>query len=126
MDWKLRSDVRRASDPRHGSVESFHQLHEAFLSRALESARQRAQADVTVSVKVVVTPSTRDDELRELSERIARVCAETPLILQPVTPSGPVREAPSGHRMLACLQLCREQLDDVRVIPQTHKSIGLL
>jgi organic radical activating enzyme len=121
MDWKLSSDVRRESDARHGPVADFHDAHEAFLKRALESVT----AGATVYVKVVVTASTRDDELREMSERIARVSVETPLILQPVTPAGPVREAPAVEQMFACLRLCQERLADVRLIPQTHKSLGV-
>ena len=121
MDWKLSSNVRRESDARHGPVADFHDAHEAFLKRALESVT----AGATVYVKAVVTSSTRDDELREMSERIARVSVKTPLILQPVTPSGPVREAPAVERMFACLRLCQERLADVRLIPQTHKSLGV-
>ncbi len=119
MDWKLTSDVRRESDPRRGPVAEFHDAHEAFLARA-------AQSDASVYVKVVVTPSTKDDELDTVVERIARVAPETPLILQPVTPSGPVREAPSARQLLAWLRSCRRRLPDVRVIPQTHKSLGVL
>lgn len=122
MDWKLASDVRRASDPRHGPVADFHDAHEAFLRAACEGLR----ADASIYVKIVVTPASRDDELREACERIARVAPATTLVLQPVTPSGPVREAPSATRMLACLALCRGWLADVRVIPQTHKQLGLL
>ncbi len=122
MDWKLASDVRRESDPRKGEVADFHDAHEAFLSRAVESVR----ADATVYVKVVVTTSTRDDELRTACERIAHIAPDSPLVIQPVTPSGPVRETPTAARVLACLTLCRETLSDVRVVPQTHKMIGVL
>jgi 7-carboxy-7-deazaguanine synthase len=53
MDWKLSSDVRRASDPRHGAVESFHTEHEKFVAIA-----RRAPELV---VKLVITPASVDD-----------------------------------------------------------------
>ena len=120
MDWKLASDVRRASDPRHGEVRSFHDEHERFLACAT------AQSKVVVYVKTVVTPATREEELEIVCDRIAARAPTTPLILQPVTPSGPVRSAPSAEEMLRWLRFCRDRLPDVRVIPQTHKSLGVL
>lgn len=122
MDWKLASDVRRASDARRGPVADFHAEHEAFLACALAGLRPGA----SVYVKVVVTPASRDEELAEVCERIAARAPATPLVLQPVTPFATVREAPSAARLLALLKHCRERLPDVRVIPQTHKSLGVL
>jgi organic radical activating enzyme len=120
MDWKLASDVRRASDPRHGAVAEFHDAHAAFLACAVASGR------ASVYVKIVVTPDTRDEELDAACARIAAIAPATPLILQPVTPVGRVRETPSAARLLAWLRRCRAQLPDVRVIPQTHKSLGVM
>jgi organic radical activating enzyme len=120
MDWKLVSDVRRASDPRHGDVESFHDEHERFLECAV------TQSNADCYVKVVVTPATRDEELATVCSRIAARAPRTTLILQPVTPSGTVRSAPSAEDMLHWLRFCRDRLQDVRVIPQTHKSLGVL
>ncbi len=120
MDWKLASDVRRASDPRHGDVPPFHDEHERFLVYAT------TQSKAAVYVKVVVTPATREEELETVCDRIAARAPQTPLILQPVTPSGPVRSAPSAKEMLQWLRFCRDRLPDVRVIPQTHRSLGVL
>ena len=120
MDWKLVSDVRRASDPRHGEAPSFDDEHERFLMCAV------AQRNAAVYVKVVVTRATREEELATVCTRVAARAARTPLILQPVTPSGTVRSAPSAEEMLQWLRFCRDRLPDVRVIPQTHKSLGVL
>ncbi len=49
-----------------------------------------------------------------------------PLIVQQVTPFGPVEEAPSPERLLALVIRLSTRLGDVRLIPQTHKGIGLL
>jgi 7-carboxy-7-deazaguanine synthase len=113
MDWKLASDVRRVSDPRRGPVEDFHAAHEAFLRVALGAPE--------VMVKVVVTPATRDEEIDEMSRRVARVASEVPVIVQPVTPYGVVRETPSARRLLAIVARMEKTLGDVRLIPQTHK-----
>jgi len=118
MDWKLSSDVRRASDPRHGAVESFHGEHEKFLAVARRAPE--------LIVKLVITPASSDAEIDAAVSRIEASAPEATLILQPVTPFGVVREAPSAERMLAlCVRISR-RLANVRVIPQTHKLYGAL
>lgn len=112
MDWKLASDVRRERDPRHGPVAAFHDAHERFL--------RTAHAGAETYVKAVVTPASTDDELLEMAARVARVDAAIPVVLQPVTPFGRVRERPDPARMLALDTLLAPILRDVRVIPQTH------
>jgi 7-carboxy-7-deazaguanine synthase len=116
MDWKLASDVRRASDSHRGPVEDFHADHEAFLRVASRAPE--------VMVKVVVTPASRDEELDEMTRRIARVDPEVPVIIQPVTPCGVVRETASAKRLLALVARMEKTLRDVRLIPQTHKLYG--
>jgi organic radical activating enzyme len=116
MDWKLVSDVRRQHDPPRGPVEPFHEAHEAFLREARHAAR--------VVVKIVVTPASGDDEIAEAVTRIARTHPAATLVLQPVTPVGPVGERPSAVRMLALAQRAGASLADVRVIPQTHPIYG--
>ena len=118
MDWKLASDVRRASDPRQGPVADFHEVHERFLAVA--------RAGAYVYVKIVVTEASTDAELDRAAAGIARVDPETPLVLQPVTPFGRVRERPSAERMLALAARLEATLRDVRVIPQTHPIYGAL
>ena len=118
MDWKLSSDVRRASDPRRGAVEAFHAEHEKFLV----IARQAPE----LVVKLVITPASVDAEIDEAVSRIAASAPEATLILQPVTPFGKVREAPSAERLLALCTRISSRLANVRVIPQTHKMYGAL
>jgi organic radical activating enzyme len=116
MDWKLASDVRRARDPRGSVPADFHAEHERFL--------RVARAAPEVVVKVVVTPASRDEELDEMARRIARVAPGVLLVVQPVTPSGPVRAAPSAERLLALVARLSRTLEQVRLIPQTHKLLG--
>lgn len=118
MDWKLASDVRREGDPAHGPVPDFHDAHEAFLRVA------RGAAEVVV--KLIVTPGSADEEMAEVWGRMATTAPEATLVLQPVTPTGRVGEAPSAVRLLELVARASRILRDVRVIPQTHKAIGAL
>lgn len=117
MDWKLASDVRWAPGSTALPGEDYHEAHERFLRVAL-GAR-------SVYVKVVLTPSTRDEELDEMLTRIERVSTEVPLVLQPVTPCGGVKTMPAPEKLLAWLALAESRLSDVRLIPQTHPIYGV-
>jgi organic radical activating enzyme len=117
MDWKLASEVRREGRARRAPREEFHAAHAAFLRTALRAPE--------TYVKVVVTPATRDDELDALVGQIAAIEKRVPLILQPVTPYGPVKEAPEAAQLLAWQARLERSLHDVRVIPQTHKGLGV-
>lgn len=118
MDWKLVSDVQRAGEATHEHVEPFHDAHERFLRVAHRAPE--------VIVKVVVSCASRDAELDEMAERVAKVDSATPVIVQPVTPFGAVDQAPSGERLLALVARLSRSLADVRLIPQTHRSLGVL
>lgn len=118
MDWKLASDVRRASDPRSGPVASFDDAHEVFLERARRAAR--------VVVKIVITTATRDEEVDAAVRALARRAPDATLVLQPVTPHGAVRERPAAARLLALAARAERTLRDVRLIPQTHPLYGAL
>jgi 7-carboxy-7-deazaguanine synthase len=116
MDWKLTSDVRRATDARNVRVKPFDDEHERFLSIARRAPE--------VNVKLVVTCDSTDDEIDQAVDRVARVAPDATLIVQPVTPSGPVRDTPSAERLLALCARIGTKLPRVRLIPQTHKSYG--
>jgi 7-carboxy-7-deazaguanine synthase len=118
MDWKLASDVRWAPGQTPMPGRDFHDAHEAFLRVALRAGG--------VYVKVVVTPSTRDEELDAMLDRIVSVSSEIPLVLQPVTPTGGVKAMPEGERLFGWVERAEERLADVRLIPQTHPIYGVL
>jgi len=115
MDWKFGSDVAWAEQ---GAAEGFSVLCE----RSLRVAKQAPQ----VYVKAVISPNTTDAEFDEMCERIAGVDRRTPLVLQPVTPHGKLREGAAAGQLLRLLLRAEERLEDVRVIPQTHKLYGVL
>ena len=118
MDWKLASDVRRATDRGRGEPEPFHAAHAAFL----EVARR---AGARVVIKIVVTHRSRDTEIDEAVGHVARVHPQATLILQPVTPRGGGTQAPEARRLLALARRAEARLADVRVIPQTHPLLGV-
>ena len=113
MDWKLSRDVRVADD---APPVDFAASHRDFLIAA-----QRAGE---VYVKVVVTDHTELAELEDVCRAIEEVAPATPLILQPVTPFGRVRERPTASHLLALMSGCEARVSDVRVIPQTHPIYG--
>jgi 7-carboxy-7-deazaguanine synthase len=76
--------------------------------------------------KVVTGRESTDAEIEESARVVADVWREVPLILQPVTPFGPVKIGPTPAQMLRWQQLAKRIVRDVRVIPQTHKILGAL
>ena len=116
MDWKLASDVRREGESFEHPSAGFHDEHEAFLRVARRAPE--------VFVKIVITASSGDEEVLEAARRIARVDPQILLVLQPVTPRGPVTERPSAAQLLALAAAAEAILPGVRVIPQTHPIYG--
>lgn len=122
MDWKFASDVQPGPGvPRPAGLD-FHDAHARFLEVATRAG--------SVYVKAVLTPSTTEEEFDAMCERIERVSKErgcpVPLVLQPVTPTGAIREMPTPERLLAWLARAEARLPDVRLIPQTHPIYGVL
>ena len=77
-------------------------------------------------VKIVVTVKTQREELAIIAERIRTIDSGVPLILQPDTPFGKVQSSPDAKEMLTLMRACEQKLEDVRVIPQTHRVYGAL
>lgn len=100
------------------------------LSAETTWARHRAFLEVaqatTVYGKLVVTPHTTEAELDAVVQTIHDVDPRIPLILQPVTPTGIETEQVSPARMIALHARAATHLEEVRVIPQTHKMMHLL
>ena len=91
-------------------------LHEKFLHIA------RAK---DLYVKIVVSDETTQEEFSAAVQLIADVDRKILLILQPVTPVNGIR-AVSPKKILSLQTEALRRLEDVRVIPQTHKFIALL
>ncbi|MEN6371564.1 MAG: 7-carboxy-7-deazaguanine synthase QueE [Armatimonadota bacterium] len=107
MDFKLQSAA---------CVGDLFDLHAKFLKAA-----KRAK----VFVKAVVTSETTDAEIRRCAETIAGA-KPVPLILQPVTPvSDGGMKPPALPQLLRMHAIASEELDDVRILPQLHKTLGI-
>lgn len=69
-----------------------------------------------VFVKIVFTKDSKINEIIEAAKLIAALDEKIPLILQPVSPRGP---------NFAFYAVAKRFLKNVRLIPQTHKLIGI-
>jgi organic radical activating enzyme len=74
-------------------------------------------------IKLVVAAETTEEEFRQAIDLVADTAPETLFIIQPVTPYGGCQAA-SPEKILICQNYALTKLQDVRVIPQTHKMIG--
>jgi organic radical activating enzyme len=117
MDWKLASDVRREGAAASAPREPFHEAHERFLRVAKRAPH--------VVVKLVITRASEDAEIEEALTRIARAHASACVVLQPVTPTGAVKEGVASARMLALGRRAEQLLPEVRVMPQLHPVLGV-
>jgi 7-carboxy-7-deazaguanine synthase len=84
-----------------------------------------------VFTKIIISETTNPDELRQAAQLIAQVNDRTIAFLQPMTPleiphTHPPLAAPLPAQVLAWQALMKEYLCSVRVVPQTHKTIGQL
>lgn len=109
MDLKLRSATgRRMPAKRHAAC-----------------LRLAVRARVEVYAKAVITAATTPREIAAAARLIRRVKRAVPLILQPVSRVTGCRLRPPTPAHVLRLQECAARLlDDVRVIPQTHKMTG--
>lgn len=90
--------------------------HQAFLSVA---------AATDVSVKVVVNSTTEHWEIIRAAEMIAAVSTAIPFIIQPET-GADLTVKIAATPLIELQELAAGILADVRIIPQTHRFIGLL
>ncbi len=108
MDMKL---------PSATGLQPYWEEHRAFL-------RVAARSQSEVFVKLVVSKDTPDSEIQQALDIMAAEAPDTLLVIQPVTPYGIVRHPPTPEQTLRWQALAKQQLAQVRVIPQTHKMMG--
>lgn len=92
--------------------------HEQFLRVAHDAGKD-------LFVKIVVTGATEDQELERAFQLVHSVDSRIPVVLQPVTPWGLVKEGPSADQMDCWQASARKHCADVRVIPQVHRILGV-
>lgn len=82
-------------------------------------------AATDVSVKVVVNAATEHWEIERAAGMIASVDAHIPLIIQPETREN-LSISTTPLALLELQEIAAPLLRDVRIIPQTHRFIGML
>ena len=104
MDFKLPSSTKGMA---------FWPEHERMLQVAWET---------DVFVKAVITAQTAVEDIKKAAVIIKKIRPATALYLQPNT-----EELQTGAlaRALEFQQYCLQELDDVRVVPQVHRLLGI-
>lgn len=106
MDLKL---------PSNSGERAFWEPHRLFLEGC---------AGKTVYVKIPVDDGTREEEVARAAALVAATRPESAVFLQPiVSPQGLTRA--SGGRLERFYDQMVERVGDVRVLPQTHKLLGV-
>ena len=81
---------------------------------------------VETFVKIVVLSSTQPKTITHVCEQLGRI-GKVPVVVQPVTPAGRVRSAPSMTHVYHLAQTAaRAGVKEIAIIPQVHKLIGVL
>lgn len=111
LDW-VSMDIKLHSQT---GLKTEWDLHRQFLEIA-------HQADCYV--KLVVGEETPDLELQLAADLVSAVSKQIPIVLQPVTIEGRITIA--TKRLLQMQALVSEINSNVRVIPQTHRFMGVL
>lgn len=106
--------------PEHEATDHYHEL----LENELKTISIFNETTETF-VKIVVLPETTIQSISPAIKGIASIDPKITLVLQPVTPDTGKEEV-SYKVLTGLMDFAGEKLKDVRVIPQTHKLMGLL
>jgi organic radical activating enzyme len=83
-------------------------------------------ADEDTQVKFILMHNQPITEIKQAIEIVKIVNKDIPFIIQPVTPHRTVKHRPTPEQIMAAYTVAKSKLNDVRVIPQTHKIMNLL
>jgi 7-carboxy-7-deazaguanine synthase len=79
----------------------------------------------TVDVKLVLTDRVQDPSFEQALEQLQPLRDKVLLVLQPVTPFGPVKRSLPASDLERFVATAVRHKFDVRVVPQTHKTLNL-
>lgn len=85
----------------------------------------KAASKKNVFVKAVVTGRTKTEEIKKTARIIKEIDPRIPLVIQPVTPANRMTKKITLGRLLEFQALAKTILNDVRVVPQMHKILGV-
>lgn len=88
--------------------------------RCIELAQRRS---ATVDVKIVLTDKVSDQSFEQALAELAPLRDKLLLVLQPVTPFGPVTRSVARADLERFLAMAHRRQFDVRVLPQVHKQL---
>ena len=91
----------------------------------VECVRLAVEAGVPVDVKFVLTPSVEEADLERALAQLRPFRDGIEVILQPVTPFGVEGYPCPADRVAACNRLAVAAGFAARVLPQTHKMLGV-
>ena len=77
-----------------------------------------------VYVKILVDEATSDEDIEQAAALVASVRPPVPTFMQPILDQAG-SPAISAQRLTHLYGVARQQLDSVRVLPQTHKLLGI-
>ena len=107
-------DIKLPSSARTGT---FWKEHEDFLRLAVKCPE--------CYVKIVVTEATEEADLERALELVRAIDENIPVILQPVSETRSFHGVPSMERLGRFFNQSLGKVKQVRVIPQTHKMLGV-
>lgn len=118
MDIKLPSANTNTNKTTKGVPQEYWREHAAFLKKAFLGGKN-------IFVKIIITEETMFEEIKTAVDLMVGISNKIPLIIQPVTPlgnSGPI----SFETIMPFFEFALKKIDHVRVIPQTHKILGII
>jgi len=95
--------------------------HETEFSAFLKELKDKPG----VYVKYIVLKDFDSKETEYLGRQVAEYDKNTHVILQPVTPFADIKEPPAHADLTRAFEDVRKYVPNVRIIPQTHKYLGL-
>ncbi len=94
--------------------------YEAEFQACLELVR-----DQDTQVKFILMHNQPITLVKQAAETVRLVNKDIPFIIQPVTPHRTIKHMPNTDEILAAYNVVKSKLNDVRVIPQTHKMMHI-
>jgi len=77
-------------------------------------------------IKYIVLKDFASTELEYLGKTIQKLNQKLPIVLQPVTPFAKVTEPASTDDLHRAHKILLNYVPDIRIIPQTHKMMGII